>query len=226
MAMRGTIRVSVPPLALGLLMLAAGCAAPGQARYVYQDGQFGVVGIPENTSRWPTYYRAQAEAMMQKHFPEGFEIVRAEEVVEGSRTLTVNGTNSATVEADSPIPLVKIGKMGRTSSRTQADSVKIKECRIVYKRAGCTEAEPEFGFAERSTLSPEPYLDPNAEARKHVVAKPKPDEKEVDTAKLAEAAAKEAEKLQADARGESKPKAAEAKKDDVHAAHGAAEAEH
>ncbi len=166
--MRGMIRASIVVFALG----ASGCAASGQARYVYQDGQFGVVGIPENTSVWPTYYHDQAEALMAKHFPDGFEIVRAEEVVEGSRTLTLNGTNTATVEAESPIPLVKIGKLGRTATRTQADNVKIKECRIVYKKAGCTDAEPAAGFAQLSTLSPEPYVDPNADVRKHVVAKP------------------------------------------------------
>jgi len=82
---------------------------------------------------------------------------------------------------------LKLGKIGRTASRSQADSVKIKECRIVYKKAGCTAAEPEAGFADRASLNPEPYIDPNAEARLHVVAKPKPSEepKEADTAKLA-----------------------------------------
>jgi hypothetical protein len=209
MAMRGTIRVSMLPLALGLALLATGCAAPGQARYVYQDGQFGVVGIPENSSRWPTYYRAQAEAMMQKHFPEGFEIVRAEEVVEGSRTLTVNGTSTAAVEAEGPIALVKVGKIGRSASRTQADSLKIKECRIVYRKKGCTDAEPELGFAHSPTLTPEPYLDPNAEARKHVVAKPKADEKEVDTAKLAEAAEKAAAETLRGSSGSSKSESSE-----------------
>ncbi len=188
--MRDTIRVSVVLCALA----ASGCAASGQARYVYQDGQYGVVGIPENTSVWPSYYRAQADVLMQKHFPDGFEVVRAEEVVEGSRTLTVNGTNSAQLDTEGPVPLIKVGKVGRTATRTQADSVKIKECRIIYKKSGCSVAEPEFGFAESATLTPEPYLDPNAEARKHVVAKPADESKIADTAKLAEAAAKEGAK--------------------------------
>ena len=83
---------------------------------------------------------------MLKHFPDGYEVVRAEEVVEGSRTLTVNGTNSAQLDTEGPVPLIKVGKIGRTASRTQADNVKIKECRIVYKKAGCQAAEPETGF--------------------------------------------------------------------------------
>jgi hypothetical protein len=183
--MRGTLRMAVVLCALA----ASGCATSGQARYVYQDGQFGVVGIPENTSVWPTYYRVQADLLMQKHFPEGFEVVRAEEVEEGSRTLTVNGTSSAQLDTEGPVPLLKVGKFGHTGSKTQADSIKIKECRIVYKKAGCTAAEPEFGFAKLANQSPEPYLDPNAEARKHLVAKPA-----ADTAKLAETAAKDGEK--------------------------------
>lgn len=186
--MRGTIRAAIVLCALGV----SGCATSGQARYVYQDGQFGVVGIPENTSEWPNYYRAQAEALMAKHFPEGYEVVRAEEVVEGSRTLTVNGTNTAAVEAEGPASLVKVGKIGRTASRTQADNLKIKECRIVYKKAGRTTDEPGIGFAEESSLSPEPYVDPNAEARKHVVAKPPADSEgaKADAAKKPEASAK------------------------------------
>ena len=183
--MRGTFRVSIVLCALA----ASGCATSGQARYVYQDGQFGVVGIPENTSVWPTYYRAQADLLMQKHFFEGFEVVRAEEVEEGSRTLTVNGTNSAQLDTDGPVPIIKVGKFGHTGSKTQADSIKIKECRIVYKKAGCTASEPEFGFAQLANQSPEPYLDPNAEARKHIAAKPVSD-----TAKLTESAAKDGDK--------------------------------
>ncbi len=172
--MRCAKQVSALVLAVGLA--APGCATSGQARYVYQDGQYGVVGIPENTDHWPTHYQEKARELMARHFPDGFEIVRAEEVVEGSRTLTLNGVNSAQVEAESVLPLLKVGKLGRTATRTQADNVKIKECRILYKRSGCEGEQPaETGFAERSTLSPEPYIDPNAEARMHVVAKPKPD---------------------------------------------------
>jgi hypothetical protein len=192
--MRGAIRVSIVLCAL----VASGCATSGQARYVYQDGQFGVIGIPENTSAWPTYYRAQADVLMQKHFPEGFEVVRAEEVEEGSRTLTVNGTNSAQLDTEGPVPLIKVGKIGRTATRTQADSVKIKECRIVYKKAGCTAIEPEFGFAEIASQTPEPYLDPNAEARRHIVAKPV-----TETTKVSEAAAKSSDRSHSETKDDS-----------------------
>ena len=42
---------------------------------MYQDGEFGVIGIPRNTFTEKTDYRAQAELLMNRHFPEGFEIV-------------------------------------------------------------------------------------------------------------------------------------------------------
>lgn len=184
-----------PSVVLVLSALTAGCATSGQARYVYQDGQFGVVGIPENTDQWPTNYRERAEALMAVHFPDGYEIIRAEEVIEGSRTLTVNGSNSAQVEAETLIPLFKVGKLGRTASRTQADNVKIKECRILYKRAGCEGEPPESGYAAHSTLNPEPYIDPNAEARTHIVAKPKPEPEPSKTAeKLGKSEATELKK--------------------------------
>lgn len=141
-----------------------GCAGMGEVRYVYQDGQSGVIGIPENTSRWPTYYRKHAEEMMAKHFPEGYEIVRAEEVVEGSRTLTVNGTRAAELDAKAPSHFVSLGKLGGTSTRTQLDNLKIKECRIVYKKKGGPGA-PADHYADQASWTPTTYIDPNAQAR-------------------------------------------------------------
>lgn len=147
---------------------AAGCAGTNQARYVYQDGDFGVVGIPENTDHWPTFYRSQAESLMANHFPEGHEIVRAEEVDQGSRTLTVEGTNTAEVGPKLPTDLLAVAKLGRTAKRSQADQVKVKECRIIYRRSPQADARPEF--AERASLSPPEYLDPNAVARQKAAA--------------------------------------------------------
>ena len=146
------------------LIAGSGCAGLHEARYVYQDGEYGVVGIPENTNDWPNYYRDRAEALMKAHFPEGHEIVRAEEVVEGSRTTTVKGTNTAEIAPHLPAPLLSIGKIGLTADRSQADSVKIKECRIIYKRAGTTLPPPDFAAAATST--PVPYVDPNAIERR------------------------------------------------------------
>jgi hypothetical protein len=155
-------------LFLGILIVltvfATGCVATQGVRYVYQDRDFGVVGVPENTDCWPAHYRRQAEKLMAAHFPEGHEIVRAEEVVEGSRTVKIEGSKTAELAPQLPRELVKVAKLGRTASRCQADTLKIKECRIVYRRVSRAH---EGAFADHPTLTPAQYLDPNdAERRK------------------------------------------------------------
>jgi hypothetical protein len=183
-------------MVLPALASAAGCANTQGARYVYQDREFGVVGIPANTDRWPTRYRTQAEGLMHRHFPEGHEIVRAEEVVEGSRILTTEGTNTAELAPTLPIELLKIAKLGRVAKRTQADTVKVKECRIVYRRAlrpaaPDAEADAGCGFADAPATNPTAYIDPNAEvrtkaadpevARTGAESKPKPEKDDKET---------------------------------------------
>jgi hypothetical protein len=176
---------------VAVLPLLTGCATTTGVRYVYQDGDFGVVGIPENTDRWPTRYRSQAESLMREHFPEGHEIIRAEEVVEGSRVVKVEGTNTAAIAPELPSALLAAVKLGRTSSHTRADSVKIKECRIIYRRAmrpalPATEAEPKAAtFADQAGLTPTEYHDPNHPERHEPEACEPPTEEP--TAALAEA---------------------------------------
>lgn len=153
--------------ALSVMAALSGCAATRQVRYVYQDRDFGVIGMPENSNRWPTHYRRQAEKLMTAHFPVGHEIVRAEEVVEGTRTLTVQGTNTAEVLPALPTALLSVGRLGRSSTRSQADRLKLKECRIVYRRVG-QQTGPDI-YAGLSTLTPTRYLDPN-DAERHKLA--------------------------------------------------------
>src|SRR5262249_15706388 len=69
------------------------------------------------------------------------------------------------------LPVLKIVTIGLSSSRNQADSVKIKECRILYKKAepgGKPEGER---YAEQASLTPTTYLDPNALARRQAEGK-------------------------------------------------------
>jgi len=156
-------------LLLIVVPLVAGCAEMHAARYVYQDGQFGVVGIPTDTSYWPTYYRKQAEALMAAHFPEGYEIVRTEEVVEGSRTLVRDGTRAAEVAPQLPAELVPVARLGLTADRKESDSLEIMECRIIYKKA---DHNHPAGFAAVPTLAPTCYIDPNAAERRQGGSKP------------------------------------------------------
>ncbi len=145
-----------------VFVLLSGCAH--QVRYVYQDHDFGVIGMPENSDQWPTRYRTQAEKLMKAQFPEGHEVVRAEEVVEGTRTLTTQGSNTAELLPTISTPLLQVGKLGHSSGRTQADRIQIKECRIIYRRTG-SRMGPET-YAALSTLTPTKYVDPN-EAERH-----------------------------------------------------------
>jgi len=165
-----------------LLLFVSGCATTQGVRYVYQDREFGVIGMPENTDEWPTRYRTQAEKLMEAHFPEGHEIVRAEEVTEGSRTLKVEGSKSAEIAPRLPADLLKIAKIGGSTSHSQADTLKLKECRIIYRRIpksetanakdwGPVKPQTKMGnrtsrlewvdFADQAAVTPPQYLDPN-----------------------------------------------------------------
>jgi hypothetical protein len=158
-----------PSLALFFVATLSGCAHNQGVRYVYQDRDFGVVGMPENTDCWPTHYRRQGEKLMDAHFSEGHEIVRAEEVIEGERTLKVEGSNSAEVSPQISKSLLKVVKLGHSASRSQAETVKVKECRIIYRRAGS--AKPK-GYAGAATLTPALYVDPNAVERRKATEAP------------------------------------------------------
>ena len=162
-------------LALFFVASLSGCVHTDGVRYVYQDRDFGVVAMPENTDCWPTHYRRKGEKLMDAHFSEGHEIVRAEEVIEGERTLKVEGSNSAEVSPQISKSLLKVLKLGHSASRSEAETVKVKECRIIYRRSGS--AKPK-GYAGTATLTPTLYVDPNAveraKATKAPQEKPKP----------------------------------------------------
>ena len=158
-----------PTLALFFVAALGGCAHTHDVRYVYQDRDFGVIGMPENTDRWPTHYRRQGEKLMDAHFAEGHEIVRAEEIIEGERTLKVEGSNSAEVSPQVSTSLLRVVKLGHSASRSEAETVKVKECRIIYRRAGS--AKPN-GYAEAATLTPKLYVDPNAAERRKATEAP------------------------------------------------------
>jgi len=145
-----------------------GCASQPDARYVYRDGKFGVIGIPRNSSLGKRDYRSQAHELMSRHFPEGYEIVRAEEVVEGERTL--DRAIKKELETDPGFSamnqMLKIGKFARSSSLDQKDTTHITESRIIYKRKDDANPPGHDGFAAVASLSPQFYLDPNEAVRK------------------------------------------------------------
>ncbi len=150
-------------LALLFVATLSGCAHTHDVRYVYQDRDFGVIGMPENTNCWPTYYRRKGEKLMDAHFSEGHEIVRAEEVIQGERTLKIEGSNSAEISPQVSASLLKTVKLGHSASHSEAETLKVKECRIIYRRAGS--AKPK-DYAGAATLTPTLYVDPNAAERR------------------------------------------------------------
>jgi hypothetical protein len=147
-----------------------GCMSTPDARYVYQDGEYGVIGIPRNSSLGKKNYREQAEELMTRHFPEGYEIVRAEEVVEGERTLDTG--RKLELETDPSVAafnqLVKIGHLAKVESLDQKDMIKITESRIIYRRKHDGKATGKDGFTSVATLAPELYIDPNQVTRKEL----------------------------------------------------------
>ncbi len=154
-----------------LLALAlAGCSKPIVARYIYQDSEFGVVGIPVNTYQKKVDYRDQANFLMDRHFPEGYEIVRAEEVVEGER---IRDTGKKTeVEAEAGVSalqqVLKLAKLDRISSYEERDRVQVRECRIIYKKKLPGVPGHNGQFASATTLAPTLYVDPNQIVRQHI----------------------------------------------------------
>jgi hypothetical protein len=158
---------------LGMVCMAAsGCAHPIVARYVYQDGEYGVVAIPVNTYQDRIDFRAQAEALMTHHFPEGYEIVRAEEVNEGERLLDLGRkTEFATEPQISALSqLIKVGKLDRTTSYEEKDKLQVRECRIIYKKRSPYAKSGDGRFTAVASLTPPLYLDPNEIMRHQLTA--------------------------------------------------------
>jgi hypothetical protein len=161
----------VRSIGLGVLCLAmCGCVTAPKARYVYQDSEFGVVGIPVNTFLEKPDFRAQAEELMARHFPEGYEIVRAEEVTEGERTLDMGRKTEIDSEPNLTAlnQMIKLGKLDRTTSYEERDKLQLRECRIIYKRKAPRTSGGPGQFAAIPTLVPPLYIDPNELMRRQI----------------------------------------------------------
>jgi hypothetical protein len=156
-------------ICLGLAALpTTGCMKPIVARYVYQDHDFGVVAIPMNTYLGKASFRDEADELMARHFPDGYEIVRAEEVNEGERTLDVGKKTQFETEPNLTAlnQMIKLGKLDQTTSFEQKDKIQVRECRIIYKRKLRKSPEEIGQFAALNSLNPRFYIDPNEMVRR------------------------------------------------------------
>ena len=114
-------------------------------------------------------FRDEAEELMARHFPDGYEIVRAEEVNEGERTLDVGRKTQFETEPNVTAlnQMIKLGKLDQTTSFEQKDKIMVRECRIIYKRKSPTAASARTGqFTAMSSLNPRFYIDPNEMVRR------------------------------------------------------------
>lgn len=162
------------------------------ARYVYQDGEYGVIGVPRNNSYGKKDYRKQAHDLMTLHFPEGYEIVRAEEIVAGERV--TDTARKIEVETEPGVnalnQMLKIGKFDKSTSLDQKDTLQITESRIIYRRKDAAQPRGTAGFAAIATAVPGLYIDPNDTVRKLgasmlLATKKKAEEPKLDDAKAA-----------------------------------------
>jgi hypothetical protein len=78
------------PAAVLLLVSVSGC---GSARMIQSVPDGGVVAIPSNTNSWPCKYRDHADKLMAMKCPNGYDVVREEEVVVGVKTTTAEVSN-------------------------------------------------------------------------------------------------------------------------------------
>lgn len=165
--MRRTILRAVISATIGLS--AAGCMSQPEARYVYQDGEFGVIGIPRNSPFGKKNYLKQAQDLMERHFPSGYEIVRAEEVVEGERVLDQGRKTEIVTEPTLKglDQMIRLGKLDRVTSLQQKDQIPILESRIIYKRKTPNTKAGANGFSALASITPKYYIDPNDAARCH-----------------------------------------------------------
>ena len=100
-------------IVLGVTVVSSGCCA---ARTVVARPDGGVVAIPNNTDSWPWYNREKALALIQQQCPNGYEIVREEEVVTGQVAQTNSNTNT------SQTPAVVIGGANGTTTTRNGSS--------------------------------------------------------------------------------------------------------
>jgi hypothetical protein len=117
-----------------LAVISCGCA--GTARLVSLDSGGGVVAVPENSNRWPSFYRKQAEELMKANCPDGYTIVKEEEVVVGQ----TQHTHTTTDRSGSPLlAALHIDPINENSNQTTSYEDR-KEWRIYYQAKGVSAA--------------------------------------------------------------------------------------
>ena len=114
--------------------------------------------------------------LMARHFPEWDVIVRADEVIEGQRTVDLGDRTEIDAEPNFVAldQRIKLGKMGRTTSYEERDQLQIQEARIIYQKKSAHTKCGISQFAAVASLTPRLYIDPDEVVRRrggtHIVA--------------------------------------------------------
>jgi hypothetical protein len=111
------VRQALP--AVLVLSAVSGCC--GGARLIQSGPDGGIVAIPSNTNSWPYKYRDEAEKLMAKRCPNGYDIVKEEEAPVGRQTTTTTVT-----------PVV-YNKEGDSATATVTSTSTRTEHRITFK---------------------------------------------------------------------------------------------
>lgn len=107
---------------------------------------------------------------MARHFPEGYEIVRAEEVNEGERIRDVGRKTELETEPAVAVlnQIIRLGSLSRTTSFAEKDKLQVRECRIIYKKKSIHTPGRTGQFASTTSLAPPLYIDPNEVLRHQI----------------------------------------------------------
>lgn len=116
-------RFLLPALVLALAGV-MGCTST--ARMVQGTPDGGTVAIPSNSNFWPCYHRDEAERLMARKCPNGYEIVKEEEVVTGKQATTSESVDRSTDKA-------KTGPRERTTTSTVTTMKDQTEYRITFR---------------------------------------------------------------------------------------------
>jgi hypothetical protein len=112
------------------------------ARIITEDGSGGVVAIPDNSDHWPSWNHKRAMELIEKRCPQGYTIVKQEEVVVGKTRTTSTNTDH------SPDPIFPT--MHERTSQTTTFTNKT-EWRIYFQKAGATVYNPTFAPAHATS---------------------------------------------------------------------------
>ncbi len=133
----------------------SGCAHVQEARYVYKDGTYGVIALERDSKN----SRKQAEKMMSRHFPGGYEIVREEEIETGTRKSDQVSKQASQIKPGAGMSrlFVGVGESSVSSETNNQDEVRLHEVRIIYRNR---KDGPVAGFTALASATPEMYVDP------------------------------------------------------------------